>query len=80
MRRALVLRRARGLVGLRRFKPLDQRVDSCTQRFYFALLAKYNVAQLCIGALQKCDFGLDLLEGAGLHDVGLRESAGRKLT
>jgi hypothetical protein len=41
-----------------------------TQRFYLALLAKYNVAQLRVGTLQECDFGLDLLEGAGLHDFG----------
>jgi hypothetical protein len=70
MRGALFLRSACGLVRLRCFKLLNQRVEAGTQRFYLALLAKYNVAQLRVGTLQECDFGLDLLEGAGLHDFG----------
>jgi len=48
---------------LRCFKPVNQRIDAGTQRFYLAMLAKYNVAQLRIGTLEKCDLGLDLLEG-----------------
>lgn len=59
----LVLWSPSGLGGLRCFKPVNQRIDAGTQRFYLAMLAKYNVAQLRIGTLEKCDLGLDLLEG-----------------
>jgi hypothetical protein len=58
------------------FKPVDQRVDSRSQRFYLAMLAKDNVAQLCIRTLEECDFYLDLLEGAVWH--GFRPASVRR--
>ena len=76
MRGTLVLRSPCGLGGLRCFKPVNQRVDSRTQRFYLAMLAKYNVAQLRIGAFEEGDFRLDLLEGVVLH--GLRPASIRR--
>lgn len=74
--RPLVLWSARGFSRLRRFEPLNQPFDLRTQRFNFAVLAEYNVAQLRIGALEESDFRLDLLKRTGLHDSGLQRAAG----
>jgi hypothetical protein len=67
MGRTLILGPKCGLYGLRRFEPIDQRVDARTQGLDLAVLAKHNITQLGIRALEEGDFRFDLLKGVGLH-------------
>jgi hypothetical protein len=67
MRRHFLLRRTRGIVGLRGIQAVGQRLKLCRQLLDFAVLPEDHVAQLGGGALEKGDLGLNLFQSFVVH-------------